>query len=67
MQAPKTPQPPLVAPVRVNESSKAERKHPGQRPKAAVRIGREKRDEPRHDIANDLIILAGLVCCAQVG
>ena len=33
-----------VGPVRVNESSKAERKHPGQRPKAAVRIGREKRD-----------------------
>jgi hypothetical protein len=30
--------------VRVNESGKAERKHPGKRPKAAVRIGCEKRD-----------------------
>jgi hypothetical protein len=35
---------PAVGPMRVNESSKAERKHPGERPKAAVRIGREKRD-----------------------
>jgi hypothetical protein len=44
-----------VAPAGINESSKAERKHPGQRPKTAVRIGPEKRDQPSHDITNDLI------------
>jgi hypothetical protein len=44
-----------VAPARVNEGSKAERKHPGQRPKAAVRIGPEKRDQPSDDITNHLI------------
>jgi hypothetical protein len=40
-----------VSPAWVNESGKAERKHPDKRPKTAVRIGREKRDQPRNDIA----------------
>ncbi len=34
----------IIAPVRINESSKAEGKHPGQGPEPAVRVGREKRD-----------------------
>ncbi len=53
-----------VSPAWVNESGKAERKHPDKRPKAAIRIGREKRDQPRNDISDDLISLAGLSCCA---
>ena len=51
-----------VSPAWVNESSKAERKHPGKRPKAAIRIGREKRDQPRYNKSS--YILAGLSCCA---
>src|SRR5262245_32844356 len=44
-----------IGPSPIDERSKTERKHPGQRPKTAVRICRKQRGQPRHRITNDFV------------
>ena len=39
----------------ISESSEANWEHVNQGPIPAVGIGREQRDQPRHDVGNDLI------------